>query len=139
MRAVLTPMHAAMGRFCVTPRTKRPNRVLLISQAMPSSTATAKPMMTSRLYGSDRLFSTCTPPLIHTGFSTPTFWAPKMLRTSCCSIKLMPQVASKVSSGPPYRKRITLRSITAPVSAASKKATGTAASKYQSKAPAKYF
>jgi hypothetical protein len=47
------------------------------------------------------LDSTCTPPLIHEGFSTPTFCAPKSERTACISIRLMPQVASSVSSGRP--------------------------------------
>ncbi|OIQ65843.1 hypothetical protein GALL_525950 [mine drainage metagenome] len=49
MRAVFTPIHEAMGRFCVTPRTNRPNRVLPINQATEPSTKIAKPMITSRL------------------------------------------------------------------------------------------
>jgi len=48
-RAVFTPMQDAIGRFCVTLRTNRPMRVLLISRVMPMSTAAAKAMMTSRL------------------------------------------------------------------------------------------
>jgi hypothetical protein len=42
-------MQEAIGRFCVTPRTNRPSRVRAISSAMPSSTANAKAMITSRL------------------------------------------------------------------------------------------
>ena len=57
-----------------------------------------------------------------------------MVRTSCCSIRLMPQVASRVSSGRPYKKRITLRSSAAPISADAMNATGSAANKYQSNA-----
>jgi hypothetical protein len=49
MRAVLTPMQAAMRRFCVTPRTNRPSRVLAISSATPPSTRKAKAMMAMRL------------------------------------------------------------------------------------------
>jgi hypothetical protein len=49
MRAVFTPMQAAMRRFCVTPRTNRPSRVRPISSAMPSSTSAAKARMASRL------------------------------------------------------------------------------------------
>ena len=101
MRAVFTPMQEAIGRFCVTPRTNRPRRVRAISQATAASTKTAKPMITMRLKGKDRLPSTCTPPLIHDGFSTPTFCAPNSVRTNCINIRLMPQVASKVSSGRP--------------------------------------
>ncbi|MNL64022.1 hypothetical protein D3C87_1881980 [compost metagenome] len=83
--------------------------------------------------------STCTPPLIHAGFSTPTFCAPKIVRTSCISTRLMPQVASSVSSGRPYRKRSTLRSSTAPTAADAPNASGSAATRYQSNAPGKYF
>jgi hypothetical protein len=41
-RAVFTPMQDAIGRFCVTPRTNRPRRVLPIRKAMPNSTAARK-------------------------------------------------------------------------------------------------
>jgi hypothetical protein len=41
------------------------------------------------------------PPDIQEGFSTCTFWAPKIVRTDCIRIRLMPQVASSVSSGRP--------------------------------------
>ncbi len=74
-------------------------------------------------------------PLIQLGFSTPTFCAPNRLRTNCISTRLMPQVASRVSSGRPYKKRITLRSMAAPTRAEVRKATGMAASKYQSNRP----
>jgi hypothetical protein len=47
------------------------------------------------------LGSTCTPPDSHDGFSTATFCAPKIVRTACIRIRLMPQVASSVSSGRP--------------------------------------
>ncbi len=51
--------------------------------------------------GVQALCSTCRPQLIQAGFSTPTFCAPKIERTACISIRLMPQVASSVSSGRP--------------------------------------
>ena len=54
-----------------------------------------------RLNGSVRLLITSTPPDSHAGFSTGTFCAPKSERTACCSTRLMPQVASSVSSGRP--------------------------------------
>ena len=57
--------------------------------------------MTMRFQGNCRLPITTTPPLIQLGFSTPTFCAPNTERTSCISIRLMPQVASSVSSGRP--------------------------------------
>ena len=101
MRAVLTPTQLAMRRFCVTPRTNRPSRVLPISAAMPSSTPAANTRIARRLYGSTRLGSTWMPPDIHDGFSTPTFCAPNKLRTDCISTRLMPQVARSVSKGLP--------------------------------------
>ena len=128
MRAVLTPMQAAMRRFCVTPRTNRPRRVRAISAHTPTSTRTAKPTIAMRLKGSVRLLITSTPPDSQVGFSTGTFCAPKIERTACCSIRLMPQVASSVSSGRPYSQRITLRSSAAPTSAAARKDTGIATS-----------
>ncbi|MCY1362503.1 hypothetical protein D9M69_492230 [compost metagenome] len=94
-------MQLAIGRFCVTPRTNRPSRVRVISNVTPISTAAAKPMMTMRFQGRFRLPSRVMPPLIQLGFSTPTFCAPKRLRTACMSTRLMPQVASSVSSGRP--------------------------------------
>ena len=41
------------------------------------------------------------PPDMHDGFSTCTFCAPNTVRTAWISIRLMPQVASSVSSGRP--------------------------------------
>ena len=41
------------------------------------------------------------PPDIHAGFSTCTFCAPNTVRTAWIRIRLMPQVASSVSSGRP--------------------------------------
>ncbi len=68
---------------------------------MPASTKAAKAMMMMRFQGSCRLPMSTMPPLIQLGFSTLTFCAPNTVRTSCCSIRLMPQVASRVSSGRP--------------------------------------
>ena len=58
-------------------------------------------MMTMRFHGSTRLVMTSTPPAIQDGFSTCTFCAPKIVRTAWIRIRLMPQVASSVSSGRP--------------------------------------
>ena len=68
---------------------------------MPTSTTTAKTMMTMRLHGSTTSVSTSMPPDMNAGFSTCTFCAPKSVRTAWISIRLMPQVASSVSSGRP--------------------------------------
>ena len=37
------------------------------------------------------------------GAPTSRLVGPKAVRTACCRIRLMPQVASRVSSGRPYR------------------------------------
>ena len=51
-------MQAAIGRFCVTPRTNRPSRVRAISSATPASTSAANAMIAMRLNGSVRLLIT---------------------------------------------------------------------------------
>ena len=43
----------------------------------------------------------CSVPLIHAGVSTARLFAEKIERTSCCSTRLTPNVASSVSSGRP--------------------------------------
>ena len=100
-RPVGTPQQAAMLRFWVTARTFRPRRVLFSSSQVRTTTNKAKPMMTMRLYGSTRFGSTCMPPDSQAGLATSTFCAPKVTRTSWMRIRLMPQVASRVSSGRP--------------------------------------
>ena len=60
-------------------------------------------MMKSRFHGSVRFDASAMPPLIHDGFATSTFCAPNSVRTSWIRIRLMPNVASSVSSGRPYR------------------------------------
>ncbi len=128
MRPVGTPQQAAMLRFCVTARTFRPRRVLFSKSQVRSTTNSAKPMITMRLYGSTRFGSTCRPPESQAGLATSTFCAPNSTRTSWIRIRLMPQVASRVSSGRPYRWRITVRSSAMPIAAVTKKATGNATS-----------
>ncbi len=58
-------------------------------------------LIAMRLNGKVRLLITATPPESHAGFSTGTFCAPNRLRTACIRTRLMPQVASSVSSGRP--------------------------------------
>ena len=57
--------------------------------------------MAMRFQGSVRLLITAMPPDSRAGFSTGTFCAPNSERTPCISTRLMPQVASSVSSGRP--------------------------------------
>ena len=99
-RSVGTPTAEAIGRFCVTPRTKRPSRVRLSTSATAPSTASAKPMITIRLYGSTS-DPNWMPPDSQAGFSISTFCGPKIWRTAWIRIRLTPQVASSVSSGRP--------------------------------------
>ena len=64
-------------------------------------TSAAKTMIAMRLYGSTRPPASAMPPDSHDGFATSTFCAPKSVRTVWISSRLMPQVASSVSSGRP--------------------------------------
>ncbi len=49
---------------------------------------------------------------------------PKIVRTPCCSARLTPKVASSVSRGRPYRKRMMNRSISTPTRPATRNAHG---------------
>ena len=128
-RFVGTPSALAIGRFWVTPRTKSPRRVRVSSSEIRTTTAAAKKMIAMRFHGSTRLGMSSIPPDIQFGFSTCTFCAPNSVRIDWIRMRLIPQVASSVSSGRPYRKRITLRSIAMPTTADAAKATGMAATR----------
>ena len=65
-------------------------------------------------------------PLIQAGVPTLRLSAPKIDRTACCSTSDRPQVASNVSSGRPYRNRISSRSIATPTAPDTRNAHGTA-------------
>jgi hypothetical protein len=67
-------------------------------------------MMKIRLYGSCRPTITGMPPESHLGDVTSTFAAPNQSRRPCWIMRLTPHVRSSVSSGRPYRNRITPRS-----------------------------
>ena len=68
---------------------------------MATRTPAAKRMMKMRFHGSTTFAMTWIPPDMKAGFSTCTFCAPKIVRTAWISTRLMPQVASSVSSGRP--------------------------------------
>ncbi|MNT68308.1 hypothetical protein D3C72_2065310 [compost metagenome] len=99
-----------------------------------ATTASANRMMTMRLYGITRPGIHSMPPLIHAGLATSTFCAPNSVRTACISSRLMPKVASSVSSGRPYRWRSTSRSSTKPTAAAARNDAGSAAGRYHANA-----
>ncbi|MNU56981.1 hypothetical protein D3C71_460890 [compost metagenome] len=71
-------------------------------------------------------------PDIHDGLPTSWLVGPKIVRIACCRMSDTPQVASSVSSGRPYRKRITPRSMTKPTKPVTRKATGSAIASDQS-------
>ena len=60
------------------------------------------------------------------GAPTSRLDGPKIERTACCSTSDRPQVASSVSSGRPYRKRMMPRSMAMPTAPATTKASGRA-------------
>ena len=70
----------------------------------------------------------CIEPAIQAGVSTGRLLALNTSRTTCCRIRLTPNVASKVSSGRPYRKRTTPRSISMPTQPDTRNASGIATS-----------
>ena len=130
-----TPVQLAIARFCVTPRTKRPTRVRLISSHTAASTTSAKTTIAMRLNGMTYPPAIAMPPDSHDGFSTSTFCAPNSERQAWISSRLTPHVVSSVSSGRPYSQRSTPRSSTMPMAAVTMNAAGSAATTYQSNAP----
>jgi len=71
------------------------------TRAMVASTAKQKTMMYSRFQVTKKPPVTLNPPVIHDGLATSLLGAPKIVRTSCWRMRLMPQVDSRVSSGRP--------------------------------------
>ena len=98
---VRMPMAAAMRRFWVTARISRPKRVRRMTASRAANTTRQKMMITSRLSVMVKPPPSSTEPLIQEGVETSRLLGPKILRTSCCRISEMPQVASRVSSGRP--------------------------------------
>ena len=105
-----------------------PSRVLFSNSQVNASTSSTNAITAMRFHGNTRFGNSCTPPDSHAGLATSTFCAPNSTRTSWISTRLMPQVASRVSSGRPYRWRITVRSSVMPIPAVMANATGSAAS-----------
>ena len=132
-RSVGTPIADAIARFWVTPRTKSPNRVCESSNAIMRRTASENPMMKIRFQGRAAP-ATVSAPDSQEGFWISTFCGPTRVRTVWIKASEMPQVASRVSSGRPYKCRMMARSSKAPTEAAAKKAMGKATSGYQSNA-----
>ena len=96
-----TPMARAMARFCDTARTCRPSRVLFRIRNRRAKTSRQKRMIYMRFRVRDRTSLTCQEPDIQAGVSTERLRGEKTDRTSCCRIRLIPKVASKVSRGRP--------------------------------------
>ena len=101
MRAVAMPMAEAIGRFCATARILKAELAAPQDRASAPSTIRQKAMIASRFQVTMKPPVTAKPPVIQPGLITSLFGAPKIERTACCSTRLMPQVASSVSSGRP--------------------------------------
>ena len=66
-----------------------------------AATSTTKPTTAMRLQGRTSPCAISKPPDSQSGFATETFCAPKMRRIVWMRPRLIPQVASSVSSGRP--------------------------------------
>ena len=100
MRPVEMPIAAAMRRFCVTARMRRPNDVARSTNCSATKTTIASTMIHSRLVVISRPPSWNAPDM-KAGALTWRLLAPNRVRTACCRISETPQVASSVSSGRP--------------------------------------
>jgi hypothetical protein len=108
---------------------RRPASVRNSRKYIALTETVASPMMKIRLYGSCKPTITGIPPESHLGDVTSTFAAPNQSRRPCWIIRLTPHVRSSVSSGRPYRNRITPRSSTKPAAPATRNDTGKATRK----------
>ena len=100
IHGVRMPIAAAIRRFCVTARMRRPSDVRLSANSSPENTTSAKTMIQSR-FQVTCIIPTLKAPDIQSGLPTCRFVGPKIVRTACCRISDTPKVASKVSSGRP--------------------------------------
>ena len=100
MRPVEMPIAAAIRRFCVTARIRRPNDVARRAICRATKTAIASAMIQRRLVVICRPAQSNAPDM-KAGCQTWRLLAPNRLRTACCRISDTPQVASSVSSGRP--------------------------------------
>ena len=92
----------AIGRFCVTPRTNRPSRVRRSGAPDAEQDREGEADDDDAVAGQHQVAASPRRRRdIQLGFSTCTFCAPNSERTACISTRLMPQVASSVSSGRP--------------------------------------
>ena len=98
IRPVEMPMAAAMRRFCVTARMRRPKGVARSRSCSATKTRIVKMMIHSRPLVISRP-PRRNDPAMKDGAPTSWLLAPKVVRTACCRISEMPQVASSVSSG----------------------------------------
>ena len=91
-------MQAAISRFCITERIRRPKGVRVSKSQVPRTIMTANPITNTRLY--PKLTSwmlKC--PSSHDGESTSTLFEPKTIRKHCCMKSDTPQVARSDSNG----------------------------------------
>ena len=118
-------MAEAMRRFCVTARMRSPKGV-----ARSTAWSAAKTARVNTTIHRRPLVISSPPrwnePVMKAGAETGRLSGPKAVRTACCSTSDTPQVASRVSSGRPYRNRITVRSMATPIAPATRNAAGTA-------------
>ena len=99
-RARRTPRQAAIARFCVTARTCRPERGPLQHEPDERAAAMTKPMTPMRFQGSTRPGAARSRRTAR-GVGHRHVLAPKSRRMVWMRSRLMPQVASSVSSGRP--------------------------------------
>jgi hypothetical protein len=90
-----------MRRFCVTARICRPSACAQhASSSSEEDEQRAKTTIQSRFQVIES-WPISNEPDIQDGLPTSRLVGPKMVRTACCRISDMPQVASSVSSGRP--------------------------------------
>ena len=100
-RSLRMPIARAMPRFCDDGADLQAEARAPQDQQQQAEDHQREPDDVEPVVGDDSASFTCQVPLIHDGVDTARLLAVKTERTSCCSIRLTPKVASSVSSGRP--------------------------------------
>ncbi len=96
---VSMPMALAIERLLTVARTRRPQRLLFNAISTPPVTTVVSARTNKPLMGMSSPGAGAQEPSNQSGKVGLTSFGPMKVRNICCIARLMPQVASKVSSG----------------------------------------
>ena len=92
-------MALAITRLATVARTRRPQRLLCSASSTVQVTSVVRPSTNMPLIGMSSPSAGAQAPISHSGSAGLTSFGPMKVRKICCMPRLMPHVASRVSSG----------------------------------------